>query len=389
MPSRRTLLGASAAVAAAPLLAFGARSVALAGTVTPAASSLSLVIVNHTYRYTNAQIYVYGFGNDPATGQQAYLKADGTLGHPALSDNGAGGYTDYAIPLAADGDTTLALPNMSGRIYVAIGDKLKVKVVSDGNGNPALQYPAGWVTSDPNYPVLHDWMEFTFNGSGMFCNTTMVDMFSVPMALHLSGAQSQTTGTLVSGGRANIFSAMSGQATFANLVVTPDRIIAPGHGIDAGVFPADYLDSYVSDTWTAYQSKTLTVNANGTSYTGSVSGGTFNFSGGVAPFSKPSTQDVFYCAGALAAPNDGRTGPVAAVLGAGLNRTTLRDVTTQPSTDPAGFYQQPATNHYARIMHANTADGKAYGFPFDDVAGFASYLQDTAPTSLTLELTPF
>ena len=389
MPSRRTLLGASAAVVAAPLLAYGARSVALADTVKPAATSLPLVIVNHTYRYTNAQIYVYGFGNDPATGQQAYLKPDGTLGHPALSDNGSSGYTDYAIPLAADGDTTLHLPNMSGRIYVAIGDKLKVKVVLDGNGNPALQYPAGWVTSDPNFPVLHDWMEFTFNGSGMFCNTTMVDMFSVPMALHLSGASTQTTGTLVSGGRANIFSAMSSQATFSNLVVTSDRIIAPGHGIDSGVFPAGYLDGYINDTWTAYQSKTLTVNANGTTYTGSVSGGTFNFSGGVASFTKPSTKDVFYCAGALAAPNDGKTGPVAAVLGAGLNRTTLRDITTQPGTDPGTFYQQPSTNHYARIMHANSADGKAYGFPFDDVASFASYIPDTSPTSLTLELTPF
>jgi hypothetical protein len=389
MPSRRSLLGASAAVVAAPLLAYAARSVALADTVRPAVSSLPLVVVNHTYRYTNAQIYVYGFGNDPATGQQAYLKADGTLGHVALSDNGSSGYTDYAIPLAADGDTTLHLPNMSGRIYLAIGDKLKVRVVSDGNGNPALQYPAGWVSSDPNYPVLHDWMEFTFNGSGMFCNTTMVDMFSIPMALHLSGAQSQTAGTLVSGGRANIFSAMSAQPTFANLVVTGDRIIAPGHGIDSGVFPANYLDGYVNDTWTAYQSKTLTVNANGATYTGTVSGGTFNFSGGVASFAKPSTKDVFYCAGALAAPNDGKTGPVAAVLGAGLNRSTLRDVTTQPTTDPAGFYQQSTTNHYARIMHANSADGKAYGFPFDDVAGFASYIQDTSPSSLTLELTPF
>jgi hypothetical protein len=389
MPTRRTLLGASAAVATAPLLAYAARSVAFADTARPAASSLPLVVVNHTYRYTNAQIWVYGFGNDPATGQQAYLRADGTLGHPALSDNGSSGYTDYAIPLVADGDTTLHLPNMAGRIYLAIGQKLKVRVVLDGNGNPALQYPAGWVTSDPNYPVLHDFMEFNFTGGGMFCNTTMVDQFSIPIALHLAGAQNQTAGTLVSGGRANIFNAMSAQATFSNLVVSDLRVIAPGHGIDSGVFPANYYDGYINDVWNAYQSKTLTVSANGGTYTGQVSGGTFNFSGGVASFNKPSTKDVFYCAGALAAPNDGRTGPVAAVLGAGFNRSTLRDVSSQPTTDPAGFYQQATTNHYARILHANSANGRAYGFPFDDVAGFASYIQDTAPSSLTLELTPF
>ena len=40
-------------------------------------------------------------------------------------------------------------------------------------------------------------------------------------------------------------------------------------------------------------------------------------------------------------------------------------------------------------MHAATEDGKAYGFAFDDVADFASYIQDTAPTGIRLTLTPF
>ncbi|GHC96516.1 hypothetical protein GCM10010313_02900 [Streptomyces violarus] len=47
------------------------------------------------------------------------------------------------------------------------------------------------------------------------------------------------------------------------------------------------------------------------------------------------------------------------------------------------------TNHYAKDMHAATQDGKAYGFAFDDVADFASYIQDTAPTGFRLTLTPF
>ncbi len=40
-------------------------------------------------------------------------------------------------------------------------------------------------------------------------------------------------------------------------------------------------------------------------------------------------------------------------------------------------------------MHAATQDGKAYGFAFDDVAGFASYIEDGAPKEITLTLTPF
>jgi len=40
-------------------------------------------------------------------------------------------------------------------------------------------------------------------------------------------------------------------------------------------------------------------------------------------------------------------------------------------------------------VHTATANGKTYGFAFDDVADFASYIQDTAPTGVRLTLTPF
>ena len=95
------------------------------------------------------------------------------------ADNGPDGYTDYAIPVEGGG-TTLSLPQgMSGRVYLAIGQKLKFRC----NPGNALAYPAGWVSSDPNYPILHDCAEFTYDGAGMHCNTTMVDMLSVPLAI--------------------------------------------------------------------------------------------------------------------------------------------------------------------------------------------------------------
>ncbi|MCZ9336503.1 beta-1,3-glucanase family protein, partial [Streptomyces sp. TRM76130] len=96
------------------------------------------------------------------------------------------------------------------------------------------------VSSDPNYGVLHDCAEFTYNASGMFCNTTMVDMFSVPMAIRLTGAKDQTTGTVKPGGRAAAFAAVRQVEEFAPLVVGDTRIIAPGHGLDAGLFAKDY-----------------------------------------------------------------------------------------------------------------------------------------------------
>lgn len=391
MLNRRSFLRrGAAALAGAGLMgtALGGRAFAASAN---ASDALAMKIVNHTYRYTNAQIWYYIVGTDLSTGRQSYVAPDGTLTPVSLSINGPSGYADLSIALAGDGDTDFTLPaNMSGRIYFSIVDKLQFRAVTDGNGNPALQYPAGWVTSDVNYPVLHDFFEFTNNGGGMNCDTTMVDQFAIPLAITLEGSQTQSAGRLVSGGRDNIFSAIAGQPDFAGLIVQNDlRIIAPGHGIDSGIFSASYFDSYIDAVWNQYTSSTLTVTTNTGSFTGQVSNGQLTFSGGVAPFAKPSTQDVFYCNGALSAPNDGLTGPVAAVLGAGFNRSTLLSDSSQPDTDPSTFYQVSPTNYYAKAMHDNMVDGKAYGFPFDDVGGFSSDISDGAPTLCTLELTPF
>ncbi|MEV5545646.1 beta-1,3-glucanase family protein [Streptomyces sp. NPDC052309] len=391
---RKLLVALGGAAVAAPAVAAVAPH-ALAGTTgedgaarAQAAGALPLTVVNSTGSFGNADVHVYIVGNQD--GRQVRVTPDGTLAPVALSDNGPDGYADYALGLSGSGETRLSLPYMSGRIYVALGQKLKFKVVTDGAGRPALQYPAGWVTSDPNYRVLHDCAEFTYNASGMFCNTTMVDMFSVPLSIRLTGAQDQTTGTVRAGGRAAAFAALRQVEEFAPLVVDDTRVIAPGHGLDAGLFPRDYLAPYIDEVWSLYTGRDLTVTTDAGTFTGRVRGDRLTFDG-PAPvsFAKPSTRDVLFCDGALAAPNDGTTGPVAAVLGAGFNRSTLHSFAAQPTTDAASFYRTGVTNHYARAMHAATEDGRAYGFAFDDVAGFASYIQDTAPTGIRLTLTAF
>lgn len=388
---RKLLLALGGTAVAAPAVAALAPH-ALAGSTesagTGAAAGLPLTIVNDSGSFDNANVHVYIVGNQD--GRQVRVTPDGTLAPIALSDNGPDGFTDYAIPLAGSGETRLTLPYLSGRIYVALGQKLKFKAVTDGNGAAALQYPAGWVASDPNHPVLHDCAEFTYNSSGMFCNTTMVDMFSVPLGIRLTGAQDQTTGMLRPGGRAAVFAAVRQQEEFARLVVDETRVIAPGHGLDAGLFPKEYFGPYVDEVWSMYTGRDLVVTTNAGAFTGRVRGDRLVFDGPAqVSFARPSTRDVLFCDGTLAAPNDGTTGPVAAVLGAGFNRSTLVSRPAQPTTDPAAFYQGPLTNHYSAAVHAATADGRAYGFAFDDVADFASYIQDTAPTGIRLTLTPF
>ncbi|MGW4230369.1 beta-1,3-glucanase family protein [Streptomyces sp. NPDC004980] len=393
--SRRKLLtalaGAAVAVPAVAVIAPHALASKdpSAGATNAATGALPLTIVNNSGSFTNSSVHVYVVGNQD--GRQVRLTPEGTLAPISLSDNGADGFTDYSIALSGSGETRLSLPYMSGRIYVALGGKLKFKAVADGNGNAALQYPAGWVASDPNYAVLHDCAEFTYNAAGMFCNTTMVDMFSVPMSIGLTGAKDQTTGTLRDGGRAQAFAAVGRIPEFAPLVVDDRRIIAPGHGLDAGIFAKDYFAPYVDEVWSTYTGRDLTVTTDAGAFTGRVRGDRFVFGGPASvSFDRPSTRDVLFCDGKLAAPNDGTTGPVAAVLGAGFNRSTLISHPAQPTTDPAAFYRtSPLTNHYSAAIHAATQDGKAYGFAFDDVADFASYIQDTAPAGARLTLTPF
>ncbi|MEU7039553.1 glycoside hydrolase family 64 protein [Streptomyces varsoviensis] len=386
--SRRKLLGGVAATVAAAGTGLTLASPRAIGAQRQA-DTLPLTIVNRTGKFGNSSIWVYIVGNQGD--RQVRVTRDGKAVPVQLSDNGAGGWTDYAIPLAGNGDTKLSVPRMSGRIYVSLGSKLKLKVVKDGAGRPALQYPAGWVSGDPNYKILHDSAEFTFDAGGMGWNTTMVDMFSVPLALRLTGSRTQTAGTLKPGARAKIFSDVAAVPAFKPLVLGGDlRVIAPGHGLDAGLFAKDYLAPYVDQVWNAYTSKDLKVTTNAGKFTGRVRGGKLTFTGPAAvSIAKPSTRDVLFCHGALAAPNDGLSGPVAAVLGAALNRTTLHNTPNQPTTDPAAFYRERLTNHYAKAMHAASTDGRAYGFAFDDVAGFAPYIHDPAPTGMTLTLTPF
>ncbi|MBX9391976.1 glycoside hydrolase family 64 protein [Streptomonospora nanhaiensis] len=392
MIDRRSFLrGVGAAAVAAPLLgaaACGARPGAARLTDGAQAGALPVSFVNNS-GYPDSAVRVYIVGTDLATGQQCRVTRDGAAAPVQESDNADNGFTDYAIPLTETAGLTL--PFMSGRIYLALEDKLRFKVVADGNGRPALQYPAGWVESDPNYTVLHDTVEFTHNDTGMYCNTTMVDQFSVPLAIRLSGEREQTTGALKPGGRALVFDEIAAHPDFSPLVVGDRlRVIAPGHGIDSGRFPADYYAAYIDEVWARYGGTDLRVTTNTGTFTGRVDGsGRLAFGGGVAPFARPSTRDVLFCDGALAAPNDGVTGPVAAILGAAFNRSTLLTTAEHPVTDPAAFYTAPTTNHYARVMHEASEDGRAYGFAFDDVSEFASYIQDHAPTSFEVTLTPF
>lgn len=128
-------------------------------------------------------------------------------------------------------------------------------------------------------------------------------------------------------------------------------------------------------------------------YTGRVEGETFvfrNTSGAVATtFVKPDSDSVLRCFKHLDAPNDEVRGPISRTLCAGFNRSTLVANSAQPDRDASAFYADAVTNHFSRIIHAQMVDGKAYGFPFDDVGHHESPVHDGNAQAASLILDPF
>ncbi|MFI6388622.1 beta-1,3-glucanase family protein [Nonomuraea sp. NPDC050540] len=266
--------------------------------------------------------------------------------------------------------------------------------------------PAPWNLSDVNRDVQFDWSEYTLNDSGLWINSSQVDMFSVPHAVGVknTAGAAKNTGNLITNGRNSFFDALAGQpGGWGNLVYTRPsdglrlRALAPGKGIDAGRLSPTIMDSYLTRSWDFYRTRTLTVipfaNEPNTRFFGRTAGNAMVFTNTagqtVATFQKPSTANVFGCDGALHAPNDRVVGPIARTLCAALNRSTLASITTQPSLNPALFYVDAVTNHYSRKIHARMVDGRAYGFAFDDVGGFESLVHDANPANAYITLTAF
>jgi hypothetical protein len=371
--------------------------------VTPAVAIgpdlLPMTITNNSGR--SEAVHLYVLGTDIRNGRLGYVNQAGAFTPWSPGTNPPMPAPDVSITGPANGgNVTLRVPRfISGRVYMSFGDKLKFFLTPDG-----LVQPAPWASGDPNHNILFDWSEFTYDDSGLWLNSSQVDMFAVPHAVTVTGANGVTkkTGELVNNGRENVISGVRNQSGWANTVRTRSdgtvlRVLAPGKAADAGLFDRAYLDPYITQAWNAYTTKTLTVvpftDRPDVRYFGRTSGTTMNFTNSagqrVASFAKPTTSNVWGCDGALHAPNDQVVGPIARTLCAALHRSTLGTIDTQPGGGPADFYKGAITNHYSRLVHQNMVDGKAYGFAFDDVQAQESLVHDGDPRAAGIILTPF
>jgi hypothetical protein len=393
--TRRLLAPAAATALLAAVLAIHTPSSADAAVP----DTIPLTVTNNSGR--GDAVYVYTIGTLLSTGQQGWADANGTFHAWPAGGNPPTPAPDASIAGPAAGrSTTIRLPRFSGRIYFSYGRKLVFKLTTGGLVQPAVQNP-----SDPNHDILFNWSEYTLGDSGLWLNSTQVDMFSAPYAVGVQRSDGTTvsTGHLKPGGYNGVLNDLRGRSGgWAGLIQTRSdgtvlRALAPGHGLESGALPASVLDDYVNRVWQKYTSATLTVtpfaDRPGTRYFGRVSGDVMNFTDTagavVTSFQKPDADSVFGCHKLLDAPNDQVRGPISRTLCAGFNRSTLLVDSNQPDTSSANFYQDAVTNQYARAIHAQTADGKAYAFAFDDVGDHESLVQDNAPQQAYLTLDPF
>ncbi|MEV5966694.1 glycoside hydrolase family 64 protein [Kribbella sp. NPDC051952] len=387
------------AIVAAAASVAGVLTATIAGAAQAVPATIPLQITNNSGR--GDAVYIYNLGTNLATGQQGWADAAGNFHAWPAGGNPPTPAPDASIAGPGNGQSlTIQMPKFSGRVYFSYGQKLVFKLTTGGLVQPAVQNP-----SDPNRNILFHWSEYTLNDSGIWINSTQVDMVSAPYAVSVTAADgsTKTTGHLKAGGYNALYDAIRGQSGgWSNLIQTaPDgsvlRALSPLYGVETGALPASVMDDYVNRVWSKYSNETLTVTPFGDQpdikYFGRVSGNVMNFtntSGAtVTSFQKPNSASIFGCAGLLDAPNDQVRGPISRTLCAGFNRSTLLTNPNQPDPNDGAFYQDAVTNHYSRAIHAQMADGKAYGFAFDDVGNHEALVHDGNPQRAGLILDPF
>ncbi|CCF38670.1 glucanase B [Colletotrichum higginsianum] len=250
----------------------------------------------------------------------------------------------------------VTIPQIAGgRIWFSRDGPLKFLL----NPGPAVVEPSATNTTDPNYNLNWGFCEFTFNSFQVFVNISA-------HCAHPDGS--------------------------ANL-----RALSPNSGIvmQPGLFQG-YYQPHVDAVWHKYRGADLTVNtqAEWGNVKGRVGSDNLLSFGDVGSFAKPSARDIFSCStGPFGGypKNQAQMGAIGARIAAAFNRSTLLVNDQQPEGESVAnyYYKDARTNHYSRICHEISPDGRGYAFPYDDVgpasgSDQSGSLFDSNPKVLTI-----
>jgi hypothetical protein len=212
--------------------------------------------------------------------------------------------------------------------------------------------------SDPTKSKYFDFIEHTIGAKQYNGNTTRVDAFGlkIAMRMHCADAFEATVGedyeTFLED-RAVTFQKFIdfvpaefkplAQAPFA-----PYRIVEPGAGgFKQGGAYEHYYDAFVDQMWAANGITIAKPGPNGS---------------GLASYPDLSAA-IFRHVGEVAGSFD--------AAGKLLDKKLW--------TNSATFYTAAPANYYAQFWHLHAHGGKAYGFPYDDVGSYSSYVSHADP----------
>ncbi|MFF1688890.1 MULTISPECIES: glycoside hydrolase family 64 protein [unclassified Streptomyces] len=382
MISRRLFL--TGAATAATALTYPAWGSALSPEAKAAPATCELALQNKSLPGT---VRAYVTGHEQGTDRWVLLKPDGGVYHP---DSPSAPQTplpvDCAIPLGAAGSAPkiLTLPQMYGaRVYFVRDNTLDFFL----NPGPALVEPAFATSTDANYGKTWSFCEFTFNSDQLYANISYVDLVTaLPIGLTLEGDATHTVAPLPDGAVDRIAADLAAQTAKDGQpwdklvirggdgkvlrVISPQNLMAPYFDRPDEMPFRDVWNSYVDQVWEKYRTTDLKIDLQGGRgvFTGRVSGDTLTFNGGHT-FPKPASKDIFTCNHGPFTNNPGDPDDkkgLLARLAAGFNRSIMLTHPEQPNgTTTADYYQGDVTNHWSRVVHANSPIG--YAFPYDDV----------------------
>jgi hypothetical protein len=220
-------------------------------------------------------------------------------------------------------------------------------------------------TGDPTKSLYYDFIEHTIGPTQYNGNTTRVDAFGlkIAMRLHCADGYDVAVGedyeTFLED-RAVTFQKFLNEvpAEFQPLAQPPHapyRIVEPGAaGFGTGGMYATYYDQFVNQIWA---NNGLTIpkpgpNGSGLGAYPSISAAIFRHVGDKAGTFTPAGKPA--------------------------NNSLWADSTT--------FYQAAPANYYAKFWHTHGLNGKAYGFPYDDVGGYSSYISHANPQTMLVAI---
>jgi hypothetical protein len=193
----------------------------------------------------------------------------------------------------------------------------------------------------------HDFIELNSSGTTINADTSRVDAFGLPLAIHLHNSDGTDTvvgenDQVFAESRTALFTQFENfvPAAFKQLatVNAPFNIPSP---TDVAAFQPGGADASYMTAYAASQGETET------------------------------TQQVFGCQGGGSPALNGNAG-----LCAGLNRCVAQFSTTVQNT-PSDYYQNAPCNYYSAFWHSVAVNGLAYGFAYDDYNGQSSDFNST------------